>query len=247
MVSPLVNTNLRSDQLTLTLPLQVANHIGAQIVEGTFAPGERLKETFFAEAFNVSRATVREALRILHSRGLVRVLPQRGAQVTQLSGKELDDFFEIRAVLLGLGSRRAAALRSDADLALLRERLNSLEASLDDLDAYFRASGVMVAEVMRISGSLALVAYIEEFALRIGRYVRLGLTSSARRRTSVREWRRLVAAIELQDGDLAEKCHRQLALTNRQAALNEFRRLASASEEEFVAGRGKSPASPRRQ
>lgn len=222
---PIVNARFSSDQLTPTLPLQIANHIGAQIVEGAFAPGERLKETVFAEAFDVSRATIREALRILHARGLVRIQPQRGAQVTQLSAKELEDFFEIRAVLLGLGSRRAAGLRSEADLVQLQQRLKSMDACRDDLDTYFRASGAMVADVMRISGSLALIAYIDEFAQRIGRYVRLGLTSSARRRMSVREWRRLVGAITAGDGDLAEQLHRSLALENRRAALAEFAKL----------------------
>lgn len=220
-----MSTRSSADQLTLTLPLQVANHIGAQIVEGVFVPGERLKEKVFAESFDVSRATVREALRILHARGLVRILPQRGAQVTQLSTTELEDFFEIRAVLLGLGSRRAASSRSEADLARLRQRLKAMEGCRDDLDGYFRASGEMVADVMRISGSLALIAYIDEFALRIGRYVRLGLTSPARRRMSAREWRRLVGAIAAQDGDLAEQLHRSLALENRRAALAEFAKL----------------------
>lgn len=236
-----MNTHHGSDQLTLTLPLQVANHIGAQIVAGTFAPGERLKETVFAEAFHVSRATVREALRILHARGLVRVQPQRGAQVTLLSARELDDFFEIRAVLLGLGSRHAAALRSDADLVQLRVRLSALAECRDDLDAYFRTSSEMVADVMRISGSVALVAYIDEFAQRIGRYVRLGLTSAARRRTSIREWRGLVAAIESKDGDLAEQCHRALALANHQAALVEFRRLATEVEKTAAHGGANAP------
>ena len=214
-----MNTRFSADQLTPTLPLQIANRIGAQIVDGAFAPGERLKETVFAQAFDVSRATIREALRILHARGLVRVQPQRGAQVTQLSAKELEDFFEIRAVLLGLGSRRAAQFRSDADVVQLRQRLKALDACRDDLDAYFRASGEMVAHVMRISGSVALVAYIEEFAQRIGRYVRLGLATPARRRMSVREWRRLVGAIAAQDADLAEQLHRSLALETRRAAL----------------------------
>ena len=219
-----MTTRFSAGRLTLTLPLQIADQIGAQIVDGAFTPGERLKETVFAEAFDVSRATVREALRILQARGLVRILPQRGAQVTQLSTKELEDFFEIRAVLLGLGSRLAASLRTDDDLARLQERLKLLDAARTDLDAYFRTSGELVADVMHISGSLALTAYIQEFAQRIGRYVRLGLTSPTRRRTSARNWRRLVGAIAAKDGDLAEQLHRALALENRGAALLEFAR-----------------------
>src|SRR5487761_2155829 len=63
--------------LTPTLPLQIAERIGEAVVDEQFAPGERLKEVDLATAFGVSRATVREALRILENRGLVRILPER--------------------------------------------------------------------------------------------------------------------------------------------------------------------------
>ena len=77
--------------LVPTLPLQIAERIGTSIVEERFAPGERLKEVELALAFGVSRATVREALRLLEKRGLVSILPQRGARVTELSKKELEE------------------------------------------------------------------------------------------------------------------------------------------------------------
>ena len=219
-----MDSRFSPEQLTHTLPLQVADRIGAGIVEEKFAPGERLKETDLAQAFAVSRATIREALRILQARGLVQILPQRGAHVTQLSAKELEDFFEIRAVLLGLGSGRAALVRSDADVQLLNQRLRELDAHRDDLEAYARTSAALVEDVVRISGSVALVAYINEFAQRIGRYVRLGLTSAARRQKSIARWRKLVQAIGQGDSVQAETLHRALALENRGAALLEFKR-----------------------
>src|SRR3954469_18051982 len=92
--------------LTPTLPLQVAERIGQGIIDEQFQPGERLKEVELALSFGVSRATIREALRILEKRGLVSILPQRGARVNDLSPKELEDLFEIRAALLGVASRR---------------------------------------------------------------------------------------------------------------------------------------------
>src|SRR3954470_11612804 len=81
--------------ITPTLPLQVAERIGQSIVDEQFAPGERLKEVELALSFGVSRATIREALRLLEKRGLVSILPQRGARVNDLSPKELEDLFEI--------------------------------------------------------------------------------------------------------------------------------------------------------
>ncbi|WP_077000132.1 GntR family transcriptional regulator [Variovorax sp. KK3] len=225
-----MDPRLSSLQLTHTLPLQVADRIGLSIVEESFEPGERLKETELAETFGVSRATIREALRILESRRLVTIQPQRGAQVTRLSAKELDDFFEIRAVLLGHGSRRAAMNRSDDEVAVLQARLQELEAQRDDLDNYVRLSGELVSYLMQVSRSIALTAYIDDFSQRIGRYVRLGLTTPRRRQQSIATWRKLIKAIVAQDGDLAEAIHRNLALENRQAALTEFARRTTSDK-----------------
>jgi DNA-binding GntR family transcriptional regulator len=49
-----------------------------------------------AEEFEVSRGPVREALRILEKDSVVRIPPNRGAHLTQLSIKDVSDIFEVR-------------------------------------------------------------------------------------------------------------------------------------------------------
>lgn len=210
--------------LTPTLPLQVAERIGMGIVEEQFAPGERLKEVELATAFGVSRATIREALRLLEKRGLVSILPQRGARVTELSTQELEDLFEIRAVLLGLASRRVAERKDPQALATLKAGLKALEAAVNDAPAYMRASAAMVETLTRLSANQQIVAYIAEYAQRFGRYARLGLAPAARRQQSLATWRKLHRAILSGDGPAAEAIHRELALTNLAAGLEEIRR-----------------------
>lgn len=208
--------------LTPTLPLQIADRIGEAIVEEQFVPGERLKEVDFATAFGVSRATVREALRILENRGLVQILPQRGAQVTQLSRVELENLFEIRAVLLGLAARHAARNYEAADQATLRARITALSQAKDDANAYARASAELVECVARLSKNDQLAEMIAGFAQRIGRYTRLGLASRERRTQSLANWRRLVEAVAAKNQQAAEDINRSLALENRDAALVEI-------------------------
>jgi DNA-binding GntR family transcriptional regulator len=210
--------------LTPTLPLQIADRIGAAIVEEQFAPGARLKEVDLAAAFGVSRASIREALRLLESRGLVRILPQRGAQVTLLSRRELENLFEIRAVLLGLAARQAAEQYEDASRTLLQQHLALLSKGRDDAAAYSRASVAMVAHLAVLSGNEQLGDLIAAFAQRIGRYTRLGLASRERRSRSLANWRALAAAIATRDTTAAEAITRRLALENRDAALVEIGR-----------------------
>lgn len=210
--------------LTPTLPLQVAERIGQGIVDEQFQPGERLKEVELALSFGVSRATIREALRILEKRGLVSILPQRGARVNDLSPKELEDLFEIRAALLGVASRRLAERGSDEDRRYLREAVKALEVCLDDASEYARASARLVGDITRLAGNEQIDSYIAELSQRFGRYARLGLATRERRDESIATWRKLVRAITARDGEAAEAVHRKLALTNLAAGLREIER-----------------------
>lgn len=231
-----------NEPLTPTLPLQIAERIGGGIMDETFAPGERLKEVGLAGSFGVSRATIREALRILENRGLVSIVPQRGAQVTKLSRKELEDLFEIRAVLLGLVSRRAALSCSPEVERLLFAGYRALQSALSDATAYAHASADMVSILARSCGNQQLVDYIASFAQRIGRYSRLGLSTPARRKQSIANWQQLVRAIVARDGDAAEATHRRLSMQNLAAGLAELDRR----EREERASRDKAKRSPPR-
>lgn len=212
------------ESLTHTLPLQIAERVGAAIVDERFPPGERLKEVELAATFGVSRATVREALRILENRGLISILPQRGAQVSSLSRKELEDMFEIRAVLLGLASRRVAETCTPETERRLLAGFQALQAARRDHAAYVRASADLAMEIARLSGNLQLADHIASFAQRIGRYARMGLRTQIRREQSLADWRKLFRAMAARDGNMAEAMHRRLSTQNCAAALAELDR-----------------------
>lgn len=206
-------------RLAATLALQVAEQIGKAILEERLQPGERIREVELATAFTVSRATIREALRILQQRGLVRIVPQRGATVTQLSLAELQNLFEIRSVLLGLASRRAARQFQAPQRARLQQGLAALRQAQGDPEAYIAASRQMVRLLVELSGNPQLGQIIQEYAERIGRYVRRGLSDPRRHKLSLQTWRELVEAVCARDEVAAETIHRRLADDNRDAAM----------------------------
>lgn len=241
---PAMPNRMLAEPLTPTLPLQIAERIGGGIIDEAFAPGERLKETGLAQSFGVSRATVREALRILENRGLVSIMPQRGAQVTKLSRKELEDLFEIRAVLLGLVSRRVALSCTPEVERLLFAGFRALQAARGGATAYAHASAGLVSVLARACGNQQLLDYITSFAQRIGRYSRLGLSTPARRKQSLANWRKLVRAIVARDGDTAETMHRRLSMQNLAAGLAELDRRER--EERAARDKERRPSAPRR-
>lgn len=217
-----MEVSLEVKTLLKTLPLQIADQLADSITEGQLMPGLRLRETELATNYSVSRATIREALRLLEQRGLVQIQPQRGAHVTQLSAKELYDLFAIRASLLSTGSRLAAENCTEKEAKILNRRLDALRKSITDLSEYTKLSSELVAYITGMSDNVTLATYVRDLAQRIGRYVRIGLSSIERRERSLATWEQLIDAIIKGDGERASAFHFRLAMQNRDAALKEF-------------------------
>jgi DNA-binding GntR family transcriptional regulator len=70
-----------------------------RIMDGTYQPGERLKELTLAREFHVSQAPVREALRKLEAIGVLKSDPYRGTRVREFSPTELRDAYQLRGIL----------------------------------------------------------------------------------------------------------------------------------------------------
>jgi len=202
-----------------TLPAQIAVRIGRAIVENEFTPGQKLREVDLSAAFGVSRASVREALRIVEREGLVTILPQRGAQVTALSADEVQDIFDIRAQLMGLACERLVAALPPPGRVELERLYGDLERSFDDPETYARASLTISEFCVRNAGSRRLTDLILSFGRQTARYTKLSLSTPERRRQSIANWRGLVESILAGNARAAEGFARQLVFDTRDSAL----------------------------
>jgi DNA-binding GntR family transcriptional regulator len=78
---------------------RVVNVLRTYILEGALAPGAPLREVSVAAELEVSRNTLREALRLLASEGLVVQPPNKGASVKTFTASEVRDIYRTRRVL----------------------------------------------------------------------------------------------------------------------------------------------------
>lgn len=180
-----------------TLPEQIADRIYASIVAGDYHAGERIREEALAESYGVSRGPVREALRILERDGVVRVLANKGAHVTKLSAKEVNDIFEIRMVLAGAMVRRLAKSQRAA-IARLAPKVDELERLAGVADggaAYVAASVELALGMAQASGNERLAEVMRSLARQSWRYTRLALGEVERRRQSAAHWRAMFDAL----------------------------------------------------
>ncbi|WP_227981462.1 GntR family transcriptional regulator [Nocardia spumae] len=92
----------------------IARTVREQILTGSLAPGDRLREAELAQRFGVSRVPVREALSQLQSEGFVTLVRYRGATVSAASGSAALELIQIRRGLEVLAAQLAAENRGGA-------------------------------------------------------------------------------------------------------------------------------------
>lgn len=129
------------------------------LYEGNFIPGQRLIAPDLMRHFGVGRGTIREVLHRLASSGVVTIVPNRGAQVRQLTRREVGEVLEIVELLLGLAARGAARSINAGDAAdrlrALHETLRSKEA-MEDFPRYLRAREDYYRFIVQLSGNREL-------------------------------------------------------------------------------------------
>lgn len=113
---------------TTTLATQVQRSLEHAIFTGELKPGARLIEVELAETLQVSRASLREALRLLENRGLIVTTHRRGAFVVELTDRDVREIYRIRLLLEDYAIRAAAEQATP-------ELLDGLDALVDELRA----------------------------------------------------------------------------------------------------------------
>jgi DNA-binding GntR family transcriptional regulator len=206
----------------LTLPEQIANEIGQEILDGQYQPGDPLREQDLSDSYQVSRGPIREALRLLEMDGVVQILPNKGAQITRLTVQEVADIFEIRAALIAVSMARICAEINDAlidQATALVARMREVAADPEAGAHFARLSHQMSVMLMSASPNTRLSEMLLSLARQTVRYTRLGLGTVERRHRSAELWGDLVEAMSRRDALQASGLAQTLILESRDAAI----------------------------
>jgi DNA-binding GntR family transcriptional regulator len=114
-----------------TMPAALAATLRDRIINGELAAGTKIDQRAIAEEFSVSRMPVREALRLLDAEGFVTLTPHKGAVVSELSPAQIEEMYEMRAVLEGLACGLSVKRLTDEDFEKLRHLLATLRRTTD--------------------------------------------------------------------------------------------------------------------
>jgi DNA-binding GntR family transcriptional regulator len=103
---------------------QACNLIKDVILKGGYEPNQRLNEVELSNSFGISRSPIREAIQRLANDGLVKLLPRRGAFVSNFSSKEVEEILELRECLEVMAVRLAVERADQSQYSKLLELLN---------------------------------------------------------------------------------------------------------------------------
>jgi DNA-binding GntR family transcriptional regulator len=177
------------------------------IVDGRLEPGRRLKEEELARELGISRTPVREALLFLQAEGLVEATPNRGAMVRTHDAEDLDDLYQLRALLEGYAARRAAlevADRAVVELLASCDRFDALRRDGADLRELVGENLFFHNAILEAAGSARLSSMVRtviELPLVYKSYI---WYSPDQWRISAHYHRQITRALEARDGERAE-------------------------------------------
>ena len=160
----------------------VTTRLRGEILSGALEPGERLVEEQLTQRFQISRAPLREALRLLAEQGLVEHLPRKGARVTTYSVRDFDELFAVRDAL----ERFAVSLVRDRkpdelDTAPVEEAMTGLRAAADQGDrlAASNAHRAFHLALVALADSRQLLMTYEPLILKLQLYMAANLRREA--------------------------------------------------------------------
>jgi DNA-binding GntR family transcriptional regulator len=190
---------------------QIAIRLAGAISLNLIQAGQRLLENDLSEALRVSRAPVREALRILERERLVEFASRRGAVVTSPGIDELRDIYAVRGALYAIVLERLMDERAAQLQALLERQLPKLAmAARASADEYAVQNFLLNLSMNELASNRLAADLLASILLRTLRYVRLGFVMSpAGMSGSLASWRNLKRAVEKRDLPLVLKADQE--------------------------------------
>jgi DNA-binding GntR family transcriptional regulator len=145
------------------------------IVDGTFEPGEQLRDLELAAWLGVSRTPVREALLRLAQSGLVLAQPSRSTVVSPLDIRAVREARDVVAAMHELAVREAVPALTEADVTAMRHANRRFATAVEtgDVDAALQADDELHGVPVGICGNRALSTVLEQFAPTLRRAERL--------------------------------------------------------------------------
>ena len=194
------------DQAPQTLRDIVQDRMRTAIIEGHFAPGQRLVERPLCDQLGVSRTVVRETIRYLEAEGLVDIIPHKGPIVARLDWGQAQQIYDIRRQLEGNAAAVCAQVYDSSFKGDLRDALQQIERSMKSTEwiDVMKATTTFYGHIFNAAGHDMAWDIVQRLNGRISRLRTLTLSDKTRATPGITHMTRIHDAILSRDAQAAQ-------------------------------------------
>jgi DNA-binding GntR family transcriptional regulator len=211
----------------------VESYLREAIAIGHFPPGKRLVERELCDLLEVSRPSVREALRKLEAEKLIKNVPHRGPVVALVTASEASDLYSVRMLMESHAVAEFTRLASDEHIKQLGVAVQRLHKASkgDDHKALLHAKAEFYDVILSNCGNLLIQELLLNLLARINLLRAASFSGKDRLAKSMEEIDALFALIKARDAAGAQEAARIHVKNAEQAAL-----IVLAAKEAEIAG-----------
>jgi len=193
---------------------QIVQGLEKKILEGDLKPGQRIIESALCQTLRVSRSPVREAFRILESKGFVTSEPRKGISVTTITSQEAEDIYMIRANLESLATYLAVKKQDPKVLKKLRTLHQQMRKVLakTDINPYFMLNLKFHEALINACENNRLIELINTFDKQTRRYRLEAISIPGWINSSIKIHEAIIQAFESGDAEEAEQLRKTMIL-----------------------------------
>ena len=190
---------------------QFITRLENMVLIGMFQPRERLIENDLAQQLGVRRNWIRDALKILESKGLVKTVPYKGAMVRDLDEQEINEIFQVRVVLEKLANNLACENFNKTDAERLKEIADRIKDSYkrNNFEKMLASNIEFHNHITELSKNPTLIQMINQLRIRYHIFNTYAWSSPEIVNLILKEHEQFITAMENKDrtllDDLAEK------------------------------------------
>ena len=171
------------------------------IVQGRLAPGTRLNERLLTAQLGVSRTPLREAFKVLATEGMVDLMPNRGAIVSQMDPVRLSETLGVMGALEALAGELACLNATESQINEIRALHYEMLAyhARGNLAGYFKFNQAIHLKIVKYSGNAVLFNTYRQMNGNVRRARYMANLSKERWDAAVREHEEILAALAARD------------------------------------------------
>ena len=175
------------------------------IFSGYFPPGSRLIESELAEFLKISRTPIREAIIQLEAKGLVKIMPNKGAIVTIHSLAEFEEINIIFKTLSGMAASLSVEFISEEELTRMEDYITKMEVCEDsdsDRKEWFSLNDQFHKTFLKPCKKKRLLELIKQYQKQVGRYWYMSIANRRNLELFSEHHRKIFEAFKLRDSGL---------------------------------------------